>query len=75
MSTIANECLELTKDTFEFIRKSFGRVFKAKRLRAGLTQGQVAKAARVRVETVSRIESGKGNPTVGTLHRLMKAVD
>jgi transcriptional regulator with XRE-family HTH domain len=66
--------LELTVETFTFLKESFGRIFKAKRLKAGLTQTEVAKASKVRPETISRIEGGKGNPTVDTLLRLMKAI-
>lgn len=70
-----SESLAFTVETFAFLKESFGRIFKAKRLKAGLTQGDVAKAAKLRPETVSRIESGKGNPTVDTLLKLMKTVD
>lgn len=66
--------MALTVETFAFLKESFGRIFKAKRLKAGLTQEDVAKASKVRPETVSRIEGGKGNPTVDTLLRLMKAI-
>jgi transcriptional regulator with XRE-family HTH domain len=62
-------------DTLEFIKKSFGRVLRAKRRRAGLTQRDLAKASKIRPETVSRLESGHGNPTLDTLMRLMKVVE
>jgi transcriptional regulator with XRE-family HTH domain len=63
-------------DTFEFIRKSFGRVFRAKRKLVGLTQAEVAKIAGVRPETVYRLESGRDtNPTVKTLERMLRAVE
>lgn len=62
-------------DTLRFMRRSYGRVLRAKRLRSGLSQKSLARAAHVRPETVSRIETGKGNPTLKTLVNLMKAVE
>lgn len=76
MKSEIQQASDLISDTFTFIRKSFGRVFRARRQRAGLTQAQVAKIAGVRPETVYRIESGRdANPKIKTLERLMKAVD
>lgn len=65
---------KLVSETLDFIKNSFGRVLRAKRERAGLTQEALAKKAKVRPETVSRIEAGRGNPTLSTLRGLMKAV-
>ena len=64
------ETTVLLKDTLKFLKESAGRILRAKRTRAGLTQKAVAKAAGVRPETVSRIEAGLGNPTIGTLTAL-----
>jgi len=76
MATESQQASALISDTFTFIRKSFGRVFRVRRKRAGLTQAQVAKAAGVRPETVYRIEAGRDvNPTVKTLERLMRAAE
>lgn len=75
MSKNLSDSLAFTVETLAFLKESFGRIFKSKRLKAGLTQEDVAKASKLRSETVSRIESGKGNPTVDTLLRLMKTVD
>ncbi len=67
---------DLMSETFKFIRESFGRVFRARRKRAGLTQAEVAKIAGVRPETVYRLESGRDmNPTIKTLERMLKAVE
>jgi len=41
---------------------------------AGMTQVQLAEAAGVRVETVSRIESGAHSPSVRTLRKLGEAM-
>jgi transcriptional regulator with XRE-family HTH domain len=57
------------------MKESFGRVLRAKRIRAGLTQRQLAKASRIRPETISRLEAGRGNPTLDTLVRLMRVVE
>lgn len=76
MKSEIRKASDLISDTFRFIQKSFGRIFRAKRKRAGLTQAQVAKIAGVRPETVYRLESGHDtNPTVKTLERLLKAVE
>jgi len=75
MNKDLREASRLLSDTLNFIKESFGRVLRAKRKHAGLTQREVARASKVRAETVSRIESGHGNPTVDTLVRLMKAVE
>jgi transcriptional regulator with XRE-family HTH domain len=41
-----------------------------RRQAAGWTQAELARQARVRVETVSRLESGKHAPTVTTVDKL-----
>lgn len=76
MKSEIKKASDLMSDTFKFIRKSFGRVFRARRKQAGLTQAEVAKIARVRPETVYRLEAGRDtNPTVKTLERMLKAVE
>lgn len=40
------------------------------RLRAGLTQGQLAKKMRTSQPTISRLERGRNLPTITTLQRL-----
>jgi transcriptional regulator with XRE-family HTH domain len=67
---------DMMSETFRFIQKSSGRVFRARRKLVGLTQAQVAKIAGVRPETVYRLESGRDtNPTVKTLERMLRAVE
>lgn len=61
-------------EILSFLGASGGRQLKHWRMAAGLTQQEVAKKSGVRVETVSRIECGLGNPTVGTLRAIIKAV-
>ena len=41
---------------------------------AGLTQAQLAKRAGIRVETVSRLESGRHVPSIRTLQKIEAAV-
>lgn len=75
MKSEIEQASDLMSETFKFIRKSFGRVFRARRKRVGLTQVEVAKIAGVRPETVHRLETGRDtNPTVKTLERMLKAV-
>lgn len=62
-------------DVLGFMKHSFGRVFREKRIHAGLTQKQVAKVSKIRPETISRIEAGQGNPTLDTLMRLIRVVE
>lgn len=61
-------------DAVQFGRKSIGRDIRKKRLGLGLTQAQVAARAKVRVETVSRVESGDTNPTMKTMSKILRAV-
>lgn len=43
---------------------------KARREQLGVTQEQLAELAAVGLRTVKALDSGKGNPTVGTLIKL-----
>lgn len=61
-------------DAAEYTRASIGRDLRRKRRKAGMTQAEVATRAGIRTETLSRLESGIGNPTVGTLRRILKAL-
>ena len=61
-------------EMIEYLAKSLPDEIKARRKAAGLTQEVVAKRAKVRVETISRMESGKANPTLDTILRVFHAV-
>ncbi len=61
-------------DATAFARASIGRDLRRKRKRAGLTQAEVAARAGVRLETLSRLENGRGNPTVDTVQRILGAL-
>ena len=52
-----------------------GRMVRYARLRAGLTQRQLAAKAGIPQETIARIEKGRVDPRVGTLDRLLAAAD
>lgn len=55
----------------EYARASIGRDLRRGREKAGLTQAQVAARSGLRLETISRLENGKGNPTVSTVRRFL----
>lgn len=61
-------------DAIEFARASIGRDLRRKRERTHLTQAQVAARAGIRLETLSRLENGHGNPTVATIRRILRAL-
>ena len=57
-----------------FIDASIARDVIRERRAAGLSQQQLADAAGLRQETLSRIESGKHSPTVRTLKKIEAAI-
>jgi len=57
-----------------FIAASIARDIIRERRAAGLSQQQLADAAGLRQETLSRIESGKHSPTVRTLKKIEAAM-
>ena len=63
-----------TRDAVEFANEAIGRDLKRKREAARMNQIDVAQKAGIRVETLSRIESGHANPTVGTVKKILKAL-
>jgi DNA-binding XRE family transcriptional regulator len=56
------------------IRAVLGRKIVERRERAGLTQARLASLAGVRVETISRLETGKNAPNVRTVDRIDSAL-
>lgn len=44
------------------------------RLRAGMSQHQLAVAARTSQPAIARLERGRANPTLGTVERVLAAV-
>ena len=63
-----------TCEALPFIRASIARDIIRERRELGLTQAQLAKLARIRPETLSRLESGKHKPNVRTIERVEAAL-
>ena len=61
-------------DALEIVNWSIGRDLRHMRRKAGLSQAEVARRAKMRPETLSRLENGHGNPTVRTLRRVLRAL-
>lgn len=59
----------------EFIKRPIGSSLRCMREKAGLSQSCVARRARMRPEVLCRLEQGKGNPTVGTLRKILIAIE
>lgn len=53
---------------------AIGRALRQKRLKACLTQAELARRAGIRSETLSRLENGHGNSTLGTLEAIHRAL-
>jgi len=62
-------------DAIAYARASVARDLILARRKAGLTQAQLAKAAKVRQETVSRLESAMQTITEATMKRLWKVLE
>ena len=56
------------------LRKRFGRLVAAHRRRAGLTQEELAAAADISVDMVSKLESGTSGARFGVIQRLADAL-
>ncbi len=61
-------------DALELVSWSIGRDLRRLRRKAGLSQAEVAARAKIRVETLSRLENGHGNPSVKTVQKILWAV-
>lgn len=64
-----------TVDAIQFATASIARTIRSKRTEAGLSQGAVARKAKIRQETLSRLEHGHGNPTVNVIERIVWAIE
>ena len=58
----------------EYGRKLLARRLILARRRAGLTQAELARRARIRVETLNRLEKGRHNPDESTYNKIEKAL-
>jgi transcriptional regulator with XRE-family HTH domain len=60
--------------SIEEVRASLANKTVARRKAAGLTQSQLARLAKVRVETISRLENGSHMPSVSAFDKLDRAL-
>lgn len=58
----------------EYARASMAREIVGRRIDAGLSQRELARAAGVRVETLCRIERAKNSPSPATIEKLDRAL-
>lgn len=58
----------------DYARASIARTLVRERVRAGLTQRQLARLAGLRPETVCRIEKGRNTPATATIAKLERAL-
>ena len=65
----------ITLDAISYANLAIGRDLKKMREEAGLAQAAVARKAKIRPEMLCRIEAGRGNPTVATVAKIVKAIE
>ena len=56
-------------------RTAFGRRIIRQRRSAGLTQADLARRARIPIETLRRIEAGEATPDAVTMNRITNAIE
>ena len=54
--------------------ETFGPDLRRRRRQAGMTQAEVASRAGIRQETLSRLENGRGNPTLRTVRAILRSL-
>lgn len=62
------------RDALAFADAAIARKLISRRIRAGLTQKELAKRAGIRLETICRLEGGKHAPTRETIARINAAL-
>ena len=62
-------------DAVAYATVSLAKGLRGLRRKAGLTQAALARRAGIRPETVSRLENARGNPTVATVRKIMRAIE
>jgi DNA-binding XRE family transcriptional regulator len=60
--------------TLQHVRQSLGNKVTAQRKAARLTQAQLANLAKVRIETISRLENGLHTPSAKTFDKIERAL-
>ena len=68
------ECGELVGEVEVTLNQKIGALLNIAREEAGIYQTDLAKKTKIDQGDISRIENGKGNPTIKTLQTLFKAV-
>ncbi|RPH46329.1 MAG: XRE family transcriptional regulator, partial [Planctomycetota bacterium] len=63
------------EDAGAFGAESVGPDLRERRRKARLTLSEAAQRAGIRQETLSRIENGRTNPTVGTVRSILRALE
>lgn len=53
---------------------TIGQAIKERRKEFGIPQKKLAQIAEVNVNTLTQIEGGGGNPTIGTVEKLLKVL-
>ena len=71
---LEGEVPPVSRDAAAYARLSIGRDLRQKRRAAGLSQTEVASRARIRTETLNRLENGHTNPTLGTIRSILRAL-
>jgi DNA-binding XRE family transcriptional regulator len=66
---------ESQEDSSPFRTRSIGPDLRQRRQKACLTLSEVAAKAGIRLETLSRIENARTNPTVGTVQAILRALE
>jgi DNA-binding XRE family transcriptional regulator len=72
---LRREAERARENSSQFAGKAIGPDLRARRLQARLKSCDVARIAGIRVETLSRIENGRTNPTVATVQSILAALD
>ena len=62
-------------DAIAYANLAIGGDLRKMRQKAGLSQAEVARKAKIAPAMLCRIESGQGNPTVGTISKIVKAIE
>ena len=59
---------------YNIMSMSVQEVMKERRKKLGITQQDLAEMAEVGISTIKQIESGKGNPSLGTVEKILEVL-
>lgn len=62
-------------DAISYANLSVGSDLRKMRQKAGLLQTDVARMAKIAPAMLCRVESGNGNPTIGTITKIVRAIE